>query len=80
MTRDSKEIKSFIGEDTSVTVLYDLSPGESRTRDYPGLPPIVDIVSVFVGDDDVIEDLGGDCLERLEQQIWESREEARPKP
>lgn len=66
------KLLTHIGDDTAVTVYFDYWPAEKETHDCPACDAAVIIVSVVIGEDELIECLSNECLEQLSQQCLES--------
>jgi len=63
---------SYIGEDTEVMVEFDYHPEEPLVRHpieraHPGSPAYIELITVKIADDDIMESLNDDTLDRLEQ-------------
>ena len=71
---------SYIGEDTCVEVEVDIEPGESpvyypNDLAHPGCDPELEIISVKMGKDELIEHLNEACITHLEEEAWKHIEE-----
>lgn len=75
-----EEMKTHIGEDVPVTVLFDYSPPEEQTPDCPAWPAIIDINEVNINGEIEISDILSEkvtdelvmkCFEYLEKKYSE---------
>lgn len=71
-------VTDYIGGDVEVDVYFDFVAGQEQARDQEWWPSQVTINSVCVGgdkDNDVLNDLNEDAIERLEEGCFEWMEE-----
>ena len=62
---------SFIGDDTEIVVCFDYHPYEPMTNYYPGAREEATIHTVLIGNDDIIDNLNTDTLERLKNEAFD---------
>ena len=64
-----------IGDDLKVTVEFDVAPGQIQILNPPDMaqpwfPPELELTGVLAGEKDIQDDLGEQCLSRLEGEAW----------
>jgi hypothetical protein len=67
-------LKSYLGDDLEVLLTYDYEPAEPvilypNDRAHPGSPENVEITSVEVAGQDILENLNPETVERFEMEI-----------
>lgn len=71
----SRKIKTYadigIEDVVDVEVEFDFQPEERMTRDYPGCPAYIEIISVIRGGVDITAFIDETEIQQIEQRIWD---------